>query len=75
VAENGALAEAFWYLGMGGRASIAVEKLAIPHLRKRKRPRWAALFGLISFDLLGRIFSLPPIIRIPNPALKPAKYL
>jgi hypothetical protein len=35
----------------------------------------AALGGLLSFDLEGEFSFLPPIIRIPNPAIKHAKIL
>ena len=62
-----------WVGGEGyRRVSSAVQKLATSSPPEKEK---AALGGLVSFDLMGRIFSLPPIIRIPSPALKSAKYL
>ena len=76
MAENGALAGAFLRLVRGARgyrrASSAVQKLATSSPPEKEK---AALGGLVSLDVMGRIFSLPPIIRIPSPALKSAKYL
>jgi hypothetical protein len=72
VADKADLAGAFWQAIRGVTGCVGARHgLALSSPKQKGRLK-AAFFR---FDPEGEIPFLPPIIRIPSPALKPAKYL
>jgi hypothetical protein len=72
VADKADLAGAFWQVIRGVTGCVGARHgLALSSPKQKGRLK-AAFFR---FDPEGEIPFLLPIIRIPSPALKPAKYL